>query len=351
MKRLLTFVLALASCTLALHAQAVSLQETQEDSVINVIAYYCKGDTMKYTYTDAVYKIAGTDTSTISYYTRDCMIVVTDSTSKGYKMEFTPMAVKVDTTSSTETFETKLNLAILEAFDNIKIKFHTDVLGTIESVDNWREVRELFLKGTRKALDKFYGDEPGIDSFMPRKRFENAIALSVSNEASVRRCIEELPLLFDLHGNQVKLGVIDETDSTSSIYPTHTKAIVTYMEDEEGTKGDYEIYSSSITRIPPEATAQLVSTVFQSLFSGELAEKGEAFLRDSLASYLNHDSMKVEQLEKYDFFINGWPARMQTMKSSGIPAHRKVEYKDIEWYYRVWKGYRMTDNDADKKDI
>jgi len=351
MKRILTFIAVLISYTLTIQAQISSLQESQEDSVINVIAYFCKGDTMKYTYTDAVYKITQKDTITSSYYTRDCMIVVTDSTSKGYTMEFTPLDIKLANDSSAESFETKMNVTILKAFNNIKVKFHTDEFGTIEAIDNWHEVRDLFLKGIKQAFDDFYADNSGIDSFLPRKRFESLVKLNVNNEAKVRECIEELPLLFNCHGNQFKLGTITKTDTTSSLYPTQIKAIATYMDDEEGTNGDYEISCSSITCIPPKETAQLMSTVFQNLFSGELAEKGEAFVRDSLATYFKNDSMKVEQLEQYDLFDNGWPAHMQTMKTAGVSFQKKVEYKSIQWYYRSWKGYAMKGDEDDKKEL
>ena len=351
MKRILLLLAVLMTYTLSTNAQLSNLQEENEDSVINVIAYFCKGDTMKYTYTDAVYKITKQDTLTSSYYTRDCMIVVTDSTAKGYKMEFTPLEIKLADDSTAETFETKLNVAILKAFSGIKVKFHTNELGAIEAIDNWREVRDLFLKGVTKAFDDFYTAIPGIDSFMPRKRFESLVKLYVNNEARVRECIEELPLLFDCHGHQFQLGTINKTDTTSSLYPTQIKAVATYMDDEDGTEGDYEISCSSITSIPPKETAQLMSSVFQNLFSGELAEKGEAFVRDSLTTYFKNESMKIEQLEQYDLFDNGWPAHMQTMKTAGVSFQKKVEYKSIDWYYRSWKGYAMKGDEDNKKEL
>lgn len=352
MKRILTIMLALISYTLSTQAQAVNLQEEQEDSVINVIGYFCKGDTMKYTYTDAVYKITQKDTITSSYYTRDCMIVVTDSTSKGYKLEMTPFEVEVADDSTANTLETKMNVAILKGFTNIKIKFHTDEFGTIEAIDNWREVRDLFLNGTRKAFDELYNQTPGIDSFMPRKNFENMIALNMRNEETVRECIEELPLLFDCHGKQFKIGTTEVTDSTTSLYPTKIKILASYTQDEEeGTEGDYTLISSSTTAIPPKDTKQLIGFVFQNLFSGELGKKGDAFVQDSLENVLKNDSMKIENYEKYYIFGNGWPAHMQTLKSSGFSFQKKIECKSIDWYYRSWKGYDMKEDEADKKKL
>lgn len=353
MKRILTIMLALISYTLSTQAQAVNLQEEQEDSVINVIGYFCKGDTMKYTYTDAVYKITQKDTITSSYYTRDCMIVVTDSTSKGYKMEMTPLEIKLADDSTAESTRTKMNVAILQGFKNIKIKFHTDEFGSIEAIDNWREVRDLCLQGIKLALDTVYLKDSKLDSIMPRKRFEGIIKLALNNEAGVRKCIKELPLLFDYHGNQFKLGTTTAVDSTSTIFPTKVRVLATYAvdEEEEGEDGDYDISCSSVTAIPPKEAAELTSNVLANLFTGEMSDKIDALVKDSLPQYIKNDSLKVELLEDYYYFGNGWPARMKQMQSSGFTLQKKVEYKSIDWYYRSWKGYDMKEEDADKKEL
>ncbi len=352
MKRILLSLCVLIGYTLSTYAQATHLEESQEDSVINVIAYFCKGDTMKYTYTDAVYKITQKDTITSSYYTRNCMIVVTDSTAKGYKMEMTPLELRLADDSTANSLETKMNVAILQGFDNVKIKFHTDEYGAIEAIDNWREVRDLCLRGLKLALDTMYQQTPDIDSVMPRKRFEGLIRLSLNNETNVRKCIEELPLLFDCHGNQFKIGSTFATDSTSTIFPTKTHAFVGYVkEDEEGLDGDYEISSSSITSVPPKEFAELTGNVLANLFTGEMADQIDALAKDSLPKYMNNDSLKVEVLENYYIFANGWPANMQYQKSSGFSMQKKVEYKSIEWYYRSWKGYAMKEDEGNKKEL
>lgn len=352
MKRILTIILTLISYTLTTQAQAINLQEEQEDSVLNVIGYFCKGDTMKYTYTDAVYKITPKDTITSSYYTRDCMIVVTDSTSKGYKMEMTPLEIKLADDSTAISARTKMNLAMLQAFKNVKIKFHTDELGAIEAIDNWREVRDLCLQGFKLALDTIYQQDSKLDSAMPRKRFEGILKLALSNEANVRQSIKELPMLFDYHGNQFKLGSTEVTDSTSTMFPTKIRVFTTYAKDEdEGLDEDYTISSSSITVIPPKEAAELTGNVMANLLVGDFADKADALIKDSLPKYLKGDSMKIEFLEDYYFFENGWPAHMRNMKSTGFSMQKKVEYKSIDWYYRSWKGYAMKGDETDKKEL
>lgn len=75
----------------------------------------------------------------------------------------------------------------------------------------------------------------------------------------------------------------------------------------------------------------------------------DTLVKDSLPQYIKNDSLKVEFLEDYYYFENGWLAHMRMMKSSGFPIQKKVEYKSIEWYYRSWKGYAMKGDDDDKK--
>lgn len=353
MKKILTFLLVLICQTLAMKAQVTSLQESNEDSVINVVAYFCKGDTMKYTYTDAMYKVTPKDTITSSYYTRDCMIVVTDSTSDGYNMEMTPLEVKLVDDSTAQSAMTRMNAAILHAFNNVKIKFHTDEYGNIESIDNWREVRDLCLQGVKLAFDTIYQKAPMMDSVMPRKRLEGLMKLSLGNEAGVRKNIKELPLLFGCHGKQFSLGTTAVTDSTSNVFPTKMRILATYAKDEEedGLDDDYSISCSSVTAIPPKDAIELTGNVLYNLFSGEMSDKVNALVKDSLSQYIKDDSLKVELMEDYYYFGNGWPAHMRLMKTSGFPIQKKVGYMSIEWYYRSWKGYAVKEDDADKKEL
>lgn len=244
-----------------------------------------------------------------------------------------------------------MNVAILQAFRNVKIKFHTDEFGSIKAIDNWREVRDLCLQGIKLALDTVYQKDPKMDSIMPRKRFEGIIKLALNNEAGVRKCIEELPLLFDYHGKQFKLGTTTAIDSTSTVFPTKIRVLATYAvdEEEEGVNGDYAISCSSVTAIPPKEAMELTGNVLANLLTGEMSDKFDALVKDSMEQYIKDDSLKIELLEDYYYFGNGWPAHMRQMQSSGFTIQKKVEYKSIEWYYRSWKGYAMKEEETDKK--
>lgn len=56
------FAFMLQLFTLPIAAQVVSAQQESQDSLINVIAYFCKNDTLSYLYEDYEAKVENNDT-------------------------------------------------------------------------------------------------------------------------------------------------------------------------------------------------------------------------------------------------------------------------------------------------
>ena len=95
MKRvLLSFILNLCLACVAMTAWSQNLMLNQEEpeDEIAVVGYFCKNDTMTYRQTHNKYKIQGNDTTVSESYVEEFMIVVTDSTSDGYKMKYIPLS-------------------------------------------------------------------------------------------------------------------------------------------------------------------------------------------------------------------------------------------------------------------
>lgn len=95
MKRsLLTLILNLCLACVAMTAWSQNLMLNQEEpeDEIAVVGYFCKNDTMTYRQTHNKYKIQGNDTTVSESYVEEFMIVVTDSTSDGYKMKYIPLS-------------------------------------------------------------------------------------------------------------------------------------------------------------------------------------------------------------------------------------------------------------------
>lgn len=336
----------MALIIISTHARVTAMQDEQEDSVINVVAYFCKGDTMKYAYTNVVGSIAGNDTTTTGGYTRNSMLVVTDSTSKGYKIEFTPMEVSLADSVVGQNFDSQLQMAVQQSLANIKIKFHTDEFGSIKGIDNWREVKALYLKGVKKAIDDLYKKTPEVESLIPRARFESILSAAMEKEEDVRNSIDELEMLFSCHGNQFKVGC-DSTVDESNGYPVRAKIAAAYATSENEnleSYDDYTITTMSTVSMPPKETGELVGNIMQGVFSGETAEQAKAFMKDSLSAYIK-DSLVVENIERFDIFGNGWPAYVTTIQTSGFAQKKKIVCKNIEWTYRAWKGFKYDEEE------
>ena len=85
--------LLLAMLALTAWSQNLVLEQEEADDAIAVVGYFCKNDTMTYRQTHNKYKIQGNDTTVSESYVEEFMIVVTDSTSDGYKMKYIPLSV------------------------------------------------------------------------------------------------------------------------------------------------------------------------------------------------------------------------------------------------------------------
>ena len=181
-------------------------QEEETDDAIAVVGYFCKNDTMTYTRTTSKYKIVEDDTtmtnslqeefmivvtdSTSKGYKmkqEEFMIVVTDSTSKGYKMKLIPLDVHFNGADDDEDEDNFLLKSLNQALGKIVCEFTTDELGKVQRIDNWRAIRDEVKKGIKLICDTLYAAEPGMDSIMPRKQLEKIMQLRFSTHTSPHR--------------------------------------------------------------------------------------------------------------------------------------------------------------------
>ena len=113
-KNMLRAVMALTLqlCALPIAAQAMTAQQASQDSVVNVIAYFCKNDTMCYQYQDYEAKVENNDTIVDHYIKSDIQLVVVDSTSKGYLIDAKRLMLNQEYTILNEETKTKTKIKI-----------------------------------------------------------------------------------------------------------------------------------------------------------------------------------------------------------------------------------------------
>ena len=245
-KNLLRPVMALTLqlCAMPVAAQAVTAQQASQDSVVNVIAYFCKNDTMCYQYQDYKAKVENNDTIVEHYMKSDVQLVVVDSTAKGYLIEYSTLNTTVDYKDS---LMTRVMQSVMEKMGDVKVLFSTDEYGTIEHIKNWAEVRKFMKTATKVIFDSIYANIPAMSEVFPRQRFEAQISSIFVNEKTFLNNCEDLQLLFLLHGKSMPIGKAEDNEPSDNGYPQHTITVTSYgkTDDDYGFEDDYSSFASS----------------------------------------------------------------------------------------------------------
>ena len=306
-----------------------------QDSIIAVVAYFWKGDTMKYVRTQTALTVDDGDTlASDTTSSEEFMIVVLDSTAKGYKMELIPVSLgyKEDPTDDAAN---RMMATLQDYFKDLKAVFTTNEYGALKSLDNWKEIRDRMKGGIKIMLDSLYSTTDSLEEFMPRSQLEGLLTLMYSTEAGVLKAYDELTTLFLLHGNVFAIGrtTVDYTDKDSSF----TTLYVGYEPlDEYGTELDYNIFGTTVTKYTAEETGDMLGGVFNILLKDTIADGLNKIMKDSLDF-----GMTVTQVEDYHLFFNGWPKLMRAQKIVKFGSRTKITTDEIDWKYRSWRQYAM----------
>lgn len=327
---------------IAAQAQNTTLENVaeEEDSMLNIVAYFCKGDTMEYTKHEKKLQVVKNDTTVKSDIQTDFMIVVTDSMNNGYRMKFIPTGLHINDKTE-EKADRVLTEKLWELSKDTPAIFTTDEMGVVQSIENWKEIRDVINKGIDLVIESYYKEIPALDSVMPKKRMKSLLTLQFATENGIRKSYDELSSLFDLHGSALKIGITDKQYSSEG-YPAHTVAEcgLTVKEDENDLEGDYGIRSNTVTKITSEDLADIAGNILNSLSDSGIGNKVTEVMKDTLKTVLN-DTTVITNFEYFGYFFNGWPKQIYTEKTVDMSGIAKViNIKDIYWTRRrflVWE--------------
>lgn len=338
-KNLLRAVMALTLqlCALPIAAQAVTAQQASQDSVVNVIAYFCKNDTMCYQYQDYEAKVENNDTIVDHYIKSDIQLVVVDSTSKGYLIEYSTLNTTVE---HKDSMFTRVMQSIMEKMGDVKVLFSTDEYGTIEHVKNWTEVKN-YMKAAYKAIfDSIYANLPAMSEVIPRHRFEAQVATMFSNEKAFLANSDDLQLLFLLHGKSLPIGKVENDDPSDNGYPQHCVTVTSYgmTDDDYGFEDDYYVHCVSETTIPKDDVKDMLKLYFNKMISDKHLDEVNQTIDST-----EYSEAKVTLSEQYNYFYNGWPCEMTRSKLIDLMGTQTFEIKNIVWNTRRWGVYEDDD--------
>ena len=334
------FLIIFSSLLAFIHAIAQPFMAVEEpsDSMLNVVAYFAKNDTMTYVYSTTKYAIADKDTTTSNSYSEEFMLTVHDTLKDGYRLELIPLSFTVKDHIKND-FTTALTKKIWELTKAVHVVFTTDETGTLKRIENWRKLKDLYKKGLHDGMDSQYNACPGLDSILPRTRLDSYISMNYAQEEGIRAEFSQLQLLFNLHGHAVPMG-ITESDDDSQDYPTHTKITAGYGKyDEFGTDDDYNVFASTVTTIPKEDTKDMVSGVIGMFYQGNVVEEADKLLTGEA-----NEGITITNLEDYYYFFNGWPSLMRKQNRTEILNQQRITEERIEWTERSWQASTEIDD-------
>ena len=327
-KTLLLSILCLSS--VAMTAWSQNLNQEDPEDVINVVGYFCKNDTMTYRQMHYKNKIQGNDTIVSENYREEFMIVVTDSTSEGYKMKYIPQSFTLRDTSipdtGTATSQMSINaIALRQLMQSVVCEFTTDEKGLLKSVTNWREISDQLEKGVKATCDNLYATLPDLDTTMLRQQLGVILALHFTTEKGIRNSYMELEDLFGLYGSTYEIGR-KEVETEEQGYPQIISSRVCYTTiEDEGNDFDYGDYS-----IARQLTTSIPFDDVMNIGFGSLAITVSEMVNGSFEANPNDAEVLVSDFYGFMFFKNGWPKKYYFEEAIGLGSCESIETRYIE---------------------
>lgn len=307
----------------------VAYSQTQEesDSTVAVIAWFDKRDTMTYWINEGSWTVKDGDTTKISGFSTKVMVTVTDSTKKGYGIEYKFLEFQNDSVDDTtlSDFQNRLVARLSDKIAGTTIKFRTDEYGRVKKYENLKEIKkqakELFDSACEEMMRL-----PVMDSLKSLGVNLEAILKGVDIDSMVDGYTEEIETLFNCHGNEYKAGDYDEhTDESKNAYAADYHMSVNMDPDTM----EYEISSTVDTKIPAKDLKDMMGAIVglvsdKSLHEDFDKEYDKQVKEDAVVGTWNY----------WQYFADGWPAEVISQTTIRLMGQSRLKQKQIVWDYR-----------------
>ena len=316
------------------NSDTLEVDTAGEDSVVNVVAYFCKGDTCEYWIYENEWKVDGKDTVKTLGVSTQVRLVVNDSTSKGYKMSYTFLDVKADSVGVMAMLTERTAKSVI----GTTINFETDEYGCITKITNLSQIKKQ-AKALFKASMKDIASMPIMQEM---KKATGLDFMKIGNQANIDEVVEgyleELKLLFAYHGSQYVVGEHHEHEDATK----DSNANDTYINASLEKNGNYTISCEVVNVIPKETVKEvmggLMGTITEGL-KGKKTEDGKDYdgnikdLDDEFKKEIDKAAAQDAQTSEYlsvTCFDDGWPNSVLKQNKTVIAGRGKVTQKLIE---------------------
>ena len=316
------------------NSDTLEVDTAGEDSVVNVVAYFCKGDTCEYWIHENEWKVDGKDTVKTLGVSTQVRLVVNDSTSKGYKMSYTFLDVKADSVGVMAMLTERTAKSVI----GTTVNFETDEYGSITKITNLSQIKKQ-AKALFKAGIKDIAAMPIMQEMKKATGLDfMKTATQANTDEVVEGYLEELKLLFAYHGSQYAVGEHHEhEDATKDSYANDT-----YINASLEKNGNYTISCEVVSVIPKETVKEvmggLMGTITEGL-KGKKTEDGKDYdgnikdLDDEFKKEIDKAAAQDAQISEYlsvTCFDDGWPSSVLKQNKTVIAGRGKLKQKLIE---------------------
>ena len=307
--------------------RTVSKEVEEKDSTLAVIAYFYKHDTLVYWINESEWNVNGEDTVKTSGVSTKVMVTVTDSTKKGYTMEYRFLEFESDSTAFSEVgdFQNQIVRKLSDKLVGTTIRFRTDECGQNLPYDNLKKIKKqakaLFKEACGELMQLPFMDSLRMVGFDMMSFLKN-----VDTEELVKGYVEELELLFQCHGFSYELGQTQtHEEATEEEFASDFYTSVAY--DDE--TGDYELVFDVNNYIPQEEVKEALWALVQGIMKD-----------DELTSDLDQELDKqvkdgaiMNTYLRFRYFAGGWPSEVVSQANRMIGTRGKLKQTYIRWDY------------------
>ena len=316
------------------NSDTLEVDTAGEDSVVNVVAYFCKGDTCEYWIHENEWKVDGKDTVKTLGVSTQVRLVVNDSTSKGYKMSYTFLDVKADSVGVMAMLTERTAKSVI----GTTVNFETDEYGSITKITNLSQIKKQ-AKALFKASMKDIASMPIMQEMKKAIGLDfMKIATQANTDEVVEGYLEELKLLFAYHGSQYAVGEHHEHEDATK----DSNANDTYINASLEKNGNYTISCEVVNVIPKETVREvmggLMGTITEGL-KGKKTEDGKDYdgnikdLDDEFKKEIDKAAAQDAQTSEYlsvTCFDDGWPSSALKQNKTVMAGRGKLQQTLIE---------------------
>lgn len=289
-----------------------------QDSTIDVIGYFSKNDTLVYWINQSNWKFSSSDTIKTGGVSAKVRLTVVDSTSTGYKMDYTFLEFLSDSVANSglDGFQNAVTEKLSKKIVGTTISFETDEYGTITKFNNFGQIK-------RQAKSLFNDAMKELAQMPEIVRMKNEFNIdikdvikNVDSDKIVDDYLEELKLLFIFHGRSYNTGesYIHE-DATEATYETDTY-ITAELDSSDYT---YSIEMDAIRIIPLSVVKSMVGELVEMMDNDAVKESFD----NDFDTQVKDDAI-LRTYFRSDYIAYGWPYRVVQQTTQSIKGQGKL---------------------------